>query len=94
MATIYIQKAHQLGLKKARSIALDWALSAEKKLDMQCEYEEGKTFDCVHFKRSGAVGNMLVRADAFEINVKLGLLLSAFKDRIEAELHQTLKDRL
>jgi putative polyhydroxyalkanoate system protein len=94
MATIHIQKSHQLGLKKARAVALDWAESAEKKLDMVCEYEEGDDFDCVHFRRSGATGTMMVRSDEFEINVKLGILLSAFKDRIEQELNQTLKARL
>jgi putative polyhydroxyalkanoate system protein len=94
MANIHIQQAHQLGLKKARVIALDWAKSAEKKLAMECHIEEGDEFDCVHFKRPGATGTMFVRADEFEIDVKLGMLLSAFKDRIEQELNQTLKARL
>jgi putative polyhydroxyalkanoate system protein len=94
MANIHIQKQHQLGLKKARKIALDWANSAEKKLDMTCEYEQGHEFDFVHFKRPGATGTMRVSADEFEVDVKLGILLSAFKDRIEQELNQTLDARL
>ncbi len=94
MAKIHIQHSHQLGLKKARKIALDWAESAEKKLSMECTYEEGDTYDCVHFKRQGATGTMFVRSNEFEIEVKLGLLLSAFKERIEDEIKQTLLARL
>ncbi len=90
MANIHIQHAHQLGLKKARKIALDWAESAEAKLSMECTYEEGDTYDCVHFKRQGVTGTMFVRADEFEMDVKLGMLLSAFKGRIEDEINQTL----
>jgi putative polyhydroxyalkanoate system protein len=91
MANIHLQQAHRLGLKKARVIALAWAESAEQKLSMACTYEEGDQFDCIRFKRSGAQGTMIVRADEFEIDVKLGMLLSAFKDRIEAEIMQTLQ---
>lgn len=94
MTNIHIQHAHQLGLKKARKVALDWAESAEKKLSMECTYEEGDTFDCVHFKRQGATGTMVVRADEFELDVKLGLLLAAFKGRIEEEINQFLLARL
>lgn len=94
MANIHIQHAHKLGLKKARKIALDWAESAEAKLSMECTYEEGDTYDCVHFKRQGVTGTMYVRADEFEMDVKLGMLLSAFKGRIEDEINQTLLARL
>ncbi len=94
MANIHIKHAHQLGLKKARKVALDWAESAEKKLSMECSYEEGDTYDCVHFKRQGATGTMFVRADEFELDVKLGMLLSAFKGRIEDEINQSLLARL
>jgi putative polyhydroxyalkanoate system protein len=94
MANIHIQHAHQLGLKKARKVALDWAESAEKKLAMECTYEEGDAYDCVHFKRQGAAGTMFVRNNEFEIDVKLGMFLSAFKVRIEDEIKQTLLSRL
>lgn len=94
MSNIHIQQSHKLGLKKARVVALEWAESAEEKLAMTCVYEEGDTFDCIHFKRPGATGTMLVRADEFEINVKLGMLLSAFQGQIESQIKQTLKAKL
>jgi putative polyhydroxyalkanoate system protein len=94
MSHIHIHHEHQLGLKKARKVAIDWISLAEKKLSLTCEYEEGKTFDTIRFERSGVTGTLLVRSDEFEIQAKLGFLLSAFKDRIETEIVQTLESRL
>jgi putative polyhydroxyalkanoate system protein len=94
MSTIHLKQPHALGLKKARISAYQWAEEAEKKLSMTCEYEEGDSFDCVHFKRSGADGTLYVRADEFEIKAKLGFLLSAFQDRIEAEIVTSLRSKL
>lgn len=94
MSNIHIHHEHQLGLKKARKVAQDWAEQAEKKLSLTCEYEVGKSFDTVRFERSGVTGTMLVRSDEFEIQAKLGFLLSAFKDRIESEIVQTLESRI
>ncbi len=94
MSNIHIHHEHELGLKKARKVAIDWMALAEKKLSLTCEYEEGKTFDIVRFERSGVTGTLHVRRDEFEIQAKLGFLLSAFKDSIESEIVQTLESRL
>jgi putative polyhydroxyalkanoate system protein len=94
MSAIHIRQPHALGLKKARVAAWQWAEEAEQKLSMTCEYEEGDSFDSVHFKRSGAQGTLFVRANEFEIIVTLGFLLSAFKDRIEAEIVSSLDAKL
>lgn len=61
---------------------------------MQCAYAEGKTSDEVQFKRSGASGVLKVDKDHFELDAKLGILLGAFKDRIEAEIVRNLEDLL
>ncbi len=94
MSNIHIHHEHELGLKKARKVAMDWAEQAEKKLNLNCEYQEGKTFDIVRFERSGVTGTMHVRSDEFEIQAKLGFLFAAFKDRIESEIIETLESRL
>jgi putative polyhydroxyalkanoate system protein len=94
MSNIHLHHEHELGLKKARKVAMDWAEQAEKKLSLTCEYQEGKTFDVVRFERSGVTGTMHVRSNEFEIQAKLGFLFSAFKDRIESEILQTLESRL
>jgi putative polyhydroxyalkanoate system protein len=90
MADIRIHREHALGLAKARDIAFTWAEDVEKKLDMSCTYEEGKTEDCVTFTRSGVNGTLVVTKDGFELHAKLGFLVGAFKDKIEAEISKNL----
>jgi putative polyhydroxyalkanoate system protein len=90
MADIHIHRKHALGLAKARDIAFNWAEDVEKKLDMACTIEEGKHEDCVTFTRSGVNGTLVVTKDSFELNAKLGFLVGAFKEKIEAEISKNL----
>lgn len=90
MADIQIQREHRLGLAAARKIVLQWAEEAEQKFDMQCTFEEGKTEGLLSFTRTGVSGTLAVTKNQFELNAKLGFLLSAFKERIEQEILKNL----
>ncbi len=90
MADLHILRAHQLGLSKARKLALRWAEQAETDFGLQCTYEEGQQEDEVGFSRSGVAGTLVVSDDRFELHAKLGFLLGAFKDRIEREIVSNL----
>jgi putative polyhydroxyalkanoate system protein len=90
MADIRIERAHTLGLPAARNIALTWTEQAEEKFDMACTYEQGQSCDQVSFIRSGVSGTLTVTADSFALNARLGFLLSAFRERIEAEIAKNL----
>jgi putative polyhydroxyalkanoate system protein len=87
---IQISRKHTLGLPEARKIAYQWAEHSEKKLDMECTYEEGKTADEVQFTRSGVNGTLKVTATGFDLHAKLGFLLGAFKGKIESEIEKNL----
>jgi putative polyhydroxyalkanoate system protein len=91
---IHITRQHHLGLAEARKLAFRWAEVAEEKLDMQCTYEEGRTSDRVSFKRSGVHGELKVTRDKFVLDARLGLLLGAFKHRIETEIVKNLDELL
>ena len=90
MADIRIQRAHKLGLPKARKIAWQWAKDVEKRFEMACTVIEGKDGDTVVFTRPGVDGRLLVAADRFDLEARLGFLLGAFSKRIEAEIEQNL----
>jgi len=94
MPDIRIHRDHALGLKKAREVAWQWAEEVEKKFDMECTVLEGKTSDTVEFTRSGVNGTLIVAADHFELNAKLGFLLGAFSKTIEGEIEKNLDDLL
>ena len=90
MADICIHREHSLGLAKARKVAWAWAEQVEEKFDMECSVLEGETSDTVEFKRTGVHGTLIVAADHFDLNAKLGFLLGAFSKTIEGEIEKNL----
>jgi putative polyhydroxyalkanoate system protein len=94
MADIRIHRKHSLGLPKARDIAWQWAEEVEKKFDMECTVIEGETSDTVEFTRSGVNGRLIVAADHFDLDAKLGFLLGAFSRTIESEIEKNLDELL
>lgn len=94
MPDIRIHREHQLGLARARKVAWAWAEQAEKKFDMECSVLQGETSDTVEFTRSGVHGRLIVAADHFDLDAKLGFLLGAFAKTIEGEIMKNLDDLL
>ncbi len=94
MPDIRIHRTHALGLKKAREVAWQWAEEVEKKFGMDCTVLEGETSDTVEFTRSGVKGRLIVAADHFDLDAKLGILLGAFSKTIEAEIEKELDELL
>ena len=90
MPDIRIHRNHQLGLSKARAVAWQWAEDVEKKFDMECTVIEGETSDTVEFTRLGVNGRLIVAADHFDLDAKLGFLLGAFSKTIESEIEKNL----
>lgn len=94
MADIQLRRDHDLGLARARKVALKWAEHVEKKFDMECTILEGDASDTVEFTRSGVSGTMEVSGSHFELQAKLGFLLGAFAGQIEAEIQRQLDEAL
>jgi putative polyhydroxyalkanoate system protein len=90
VADLQILREHSLGLAAARKIAFAWAEQAESEFGMECVYVEDKTCDEVQFSRAGVKGTLQVNKDSFALQAKLGFLLGAFKDKIEAEIVKNL----
>ncbi len=90
MSDIKFQQAHNLGLEKARELARQWVGEAASKMGLNCQHVEGDTQDTVTFERMGVNGTMLVSGDQFDLNIKLGMMMSAFKPMIEAEVTKNL----
>ena len=94
MADIRIHREHSLGLTKARKIAAEWSQQVEDKFDMRCSRLEGETSDTIEFTRSGVKGCLIVAADHFDLDAKLGFLLGAFSKTIEGEIEKNLDELL
>jgi putative polyhydroxyalkanoate system protein len=62
----------------------------ENKFDMECSVLEGQSSDTVEFSRTGVKGRLIVAADHFDLEAKLGFLLGAFSKTIEGEITKNL----
>lgn len=94
MANLHMVREHGLGLAAARKVASGWAAMVGDKLGMTCTGETGRQGDTISFTRSGVKGTLQVTKDRFELEATLGLLVGAFKDRIEAEITRYLDELL
>ena len=94
MPDIRIHREHALGLAKARKVAWSWAEGVEKKFGMECTVIEGENSDTVEFTRAGVNGRLIVAADHFDLDAKLGFLLGAFAKTIESEIERNLDSLL
>jgi len=94
MSDIRIHRQHQLGLARARKVAWKWAEDVERKFDMECTVIEGEARDTVEFARSGVNGRLIVAADHFDLEARLGFLLGAFSRTIETEIQKNLDQLL
>lgn len=90
MPEIRIHRKHALGIARAREVAWKWAEDVEQRFDMECTVIEGDGVDTVEFERSGVKGRLIVAADRFELDAKLGFLLGAFSRTIETEIEKNL----
>jgi putative polyhydroxyalkanoate system protein len=90
VSEINLHHDHTLGLDKARDLARQWAQDASRQMGLSCQHEEGVDKDTVTFERMGVHGVMTVTANSFDLKVKLGMMMAAFKPMIEAEIRKNL----
>jgi hypothetical protein len=90
MSDLHIHRQHKHGLKKIRKIAFAWAELAEKDFGLSCVYHEGETQDECFFTKTGIRGRLLATHDELEIHIELGLVLRAFKSKIEVDILKNL----
>lgn len=90
MSDIKLVRTHSMPIAKARALAEKAAASLAAEYDLSHEWHGNS----LHFHRSGVDGQMHVTASEIQLDVKLGLLLRAFKGKllqhIERELDQLL----
>lgn len=90
MSDIKFQQAHTLGIDRARELADEWLNDAAKKLGLNCTHEKGTEQDTITFERMGINGIMLVSGTNFDLTVKLGMMMAAFRPIVEAEVSKSL----
>lgn len=86
MASIHIERDHQLEPSQLRSLVEEVALSLEQEYQLNYRFDG----DDIHFRRSGAKGQLLALSDRVVISIKLSFLLTP----LSATIHQAIEQRL
>jgi putative polyhydroxyalkanoate system protein len=84
MSEIHLQRKHTLGLKKAKVAAQKVADELAESFDMESRWDG----NALHFSRAGVTGCLTVTRDRVSLDARLGLLLAAFRPRIEERLQK------
>jgi len=90
MSTIKMKHQHELGTGKAKKAVEKVARKLQKELNADYHWE-GST---LQFKRSGASGHIDVKDDELDIEIKLGMLLSPLKGKIEQTIEDEIEEHL
>ena len=90
MAEIHIHRVHGLSRDAALGLARDWQAQAEQDWGLRCTAQTREGQLLIAFERTGLQGQLCVDAEAFDLQLTLGFLLSAYRARIEAELQRRL----
>lgn len=90
MALIKLKRKHALGQEKARSTVEALAKKLQDELDAKYHWE-GST---LQFSRSGASGHIDVSDEEVDIEIKLGMLLSPLKGKIEKTIQEEIDQHL
>jgi putative polyhydroxyalkanoate system protein len=86
MAEIHIKRPHHLGREDAHAEVEKLARSLQSELQATYRWSG----DRLLFERSGASGSIAVGDDYLEIDVKLSLLLTPLKGKIEESIRKKL----
>ncbi len=86
MANIHIKRQHHLAHDEAKKRVEEVAEELKKKLDADYAWKG----DTLQFKRSGASGSIKLSDEYIELDVKLGMLLTPMKGKIESAITEKL----
>ena len=90
MSDIKLVRPHSLPLAKAKALTQKTADALAKEYDLESEWQ-GNT---LRFHRSGVDGRMHVTDSEIRLDVKLGLLLKAFKGKIAEHIERNFDELL
>jgi len=90
MAEIKVVRKHHVTVAQAKKIAQKTADDLAEEYDLESRWQG----DTLHFSRPGVSGAMEVTEKEIRLQAKLGLVLSAFKTRLEQHIEHRFDELL
>jgi putative polyhydroxyalkanoate system protein len=91
VATIRLHKATTMPRRELRATAAELAAELEAAHGVRAHWESD---DEISIRGAGFEGRLLLAADAVEVTVRLGLLASAFREPVRAEIQRYLDEHV
>jgi putative polyhydroxyalkanoate system protein len=91
MASIHIQRAHELPLQTLRADIAALAETLQEQLQAEFIWEDDETLS---FARKGASGRIHVDARQIDVEIDLGLMLKPLRGRVEQAVNEYLDEHL
>lgn len=91
MASIQIKQPFTMPYDDLKAGLDELADRLGRQYQLDCGWESD---DCLCFRRSGADGQVNIGDREIELNVKLGLMMSAFKSTIEKEIQGFIDEHI
>ncbi len=86
MPVIDIERTHQLGLDRARTVVEEIGGAMRDRFGMTYQWDG----DALRFSGSGVTGDIAVSDNAVHVKAQLGWMLAPMKGRIEHDIQQQL----
>lgn len=90
MSHIHIERDHGLGIEQARDRIEAVAAELQEEIGLAWRWED----DLLILERAGASGSVSVEADRIVLDIRLGLLLTALKGKIEHSIEERIDGHL
>jgi putative polyhydroxyalkanoate system protein len=90
MPSIKIERAHAMGLEKAKKAVGEVAKAMQEKFDITAIWEK----NTLKFERSGVKGAIDVSKDQVKVAAELGFMLGFLKPKIEQAIEHHLDNAL
>ena len=90
MATIHIKRTHKLDQEHIRQEVQNLADKLTNELGVSCQWQDER----LHFERTGAKGDIEIGEGYLQFKLKLGMLLSPLKGKIESSVVEYLDEHL
>jgi putative polyhydroxyalkanoate system protein len=91
MATIKIKQDFTMPYEELKEGLDELADKLGRQYQLDCSWDSD---DCLSFKRSGAQGQVSIGDQQVELDVTLGMMMSAFKTTIEKEIRGFLDEHV
>ncbi len=91
MANIHITHNYTMPADELRAKLDELASEMTSRYQLQCSWPAE---DCMKFQRSGASGEIRIDEGRLALNMKLGLMLGAFKSTIEKDIRKFVTENI